>query len=184
MSAYIVRSVVKVTRSGAAHIRTPSVAVNGQSPVHVDSETDPAGWLRAVGSAVVDGATAGAVVDVIGAARTVVSGVGAALSPESEQPASASTTRADPAIHLPRIAYPRAVADDHRTIRQSTADLLHVQQPQGNEEGTILANMDSDQRKRGAPGRIRTCDQGIRRPLLYPLSYGGWHVRADPLEHG
>jgi hypothetical protein len=25
---------------------------------------------------------------------------------------------------------------------------------------------------------------GFRRPLLYPLSYGGWHVRADPLEHG
>ena len=25
----------------------------------------------------------------------------------------------------------------------------------------------------GAPGRIRTCDLGIRRPLLYPLSYGG-----------
>lgn len=25
----------------------------------------------------------------------------------------------------------------------------------------------------GAPGRIRTCDQLIRRQLLYPLSYGG-----------
>ncbi len=25
----------------------------------------------------------------------------------------------------------------------------------------------------GAPGRIRTCDQEIRRLLLYPLSYGG-----------
>ncbi len=25
----------------------------------------------------------------------------------------------------------------------------------------------------GAPGRIRTCDLGIRSPLLYPLSYGG-----------
>ena len=24
----------------------------------------------------------------------------------------------------------------------------------------------------GAPGRIRTCDQGFRKPLLYPLSYG------------
>jgi hypothetical protein len=35
-----------------------------------------------------------------------------------------------------------------------------------------------------APGRIRTCDQGIRRPLLYPLSYGGWHARTGPLEHG
>ena len=27
--------------------------------------------------------------------------------------------------------------------------------------------------KDGAPGRIRTCDQEIRRLLLYPLSYGG-----------
>lgn len=25
----------------------------------------------------------------------------------------------------------------------------------------------------GAPGRNRTCAQRIRRPLLYPLSYGG-----------
>ena len=31
----------------------------------------------------------------------------------------------------------------------------------------------------GVPGRIRTCDAGIRSPALYPLSYG------DPLEsHG
>ena len=27
--------------------------------------------------------------------------------------------------------------------------------------------------KSGAPGRIRTCGQDIRRVLLYPLSYGG-----------
>ena len=27
--------------------------------------------------------------------------------------------------------------------------------------------------RRGPPGRIRTCDQRIRRPLLYPLSYWG-----------
>jgi hypothetical protein len=26
---------------------------------------------------------------------------------------------------------------------------------------------------KSAPGRIRTCDQEIRRLLLYPLSYGG-----------
>lgn len=26
---------------------------------------------------------------------------------------------------------------------------------------------------RGAPGRIRTCDTGFRRAVLYPLSYGG-----------
>src|ERR1051325_1757 len=26
---------------------------------------------------------------------------------------------------------------------------------------------------RGTPGRNRTCDQWLRRPLLYPLSYGG-----------
>ena len=25
---------------------------------------------------------------------------------------------------------------------------------------------------KSAPGRIRTCDQGFRKPLLYPLSYG------------
>jgi hypothetical protein len=25
----------------------------------------------------------------------------------------------------------------------------------------------------GAPGRIRTCDTGFRRAVLYPLSYGG-----------
>jgi hypothetical protein len=24
-----------------------------------------------------------------------------------------------------------------------------------------------------APGRIRTCDTGFRRAVLYPLSYGG-----------
>ena len=24
----------------------------------------------------------------------------------------------------------------------------------------------------GAPGRIRTCDPWLRRPVLYPLSYG------------
>src|SRR5699024_6757856 len=27
---------------------------------------------------------------------------------------------------------------------------------------------------RSAPGRIRTCDQVLRRHLLYPLSYGRW----------
>lgn len=39
----------------------------------------------------------------------------------------------------------------------------------------------------GAPGRIRTCDTRIRRPLLYPLSYEGTasrvpaeNVRAHP----
>ena len=37
-------------------------------------------------------------------------------------------------------------------------------------------------RKDGAPGRIRTCDQWIRRPLLYPLSYGGG--RGDRNGHG
>ena len=26
----------------------------------------------------------------------------------------------------------------------------------------------------GAPGRTRTCDQVLRRHLLYPLSYGRW----------
>jgi hypothetical protein len=26
----------------------------------------------------------------------------------------------------------------------------------------------------GAPSRIRTCDTRFRKPLLYPLSYGGW----------
>ena len=26
---------------------------------------------------------------------------------------------------------------------------------------------------RGAPGKNRTCDQRFRKPLLYPLSYGG-----------
>jgi hypothetical protein len=33
---------------------------------------------------------------------------------------------------------------------------------------------DTDARKAeiGAPGRIRTCDQVLRRHLLYPLSYG------------
>lgn len=42
---------------------------------------------------------------------------------------------------------------------------------------------------KGAPGRIRTCDQEIRRLLLYPLSYGGGHsqntaaIRAFP-RHG
>jgi hypothetical protein len=32
-----------------------------------------------------------------------------------------------------------------------------------------------DQRlvRSGAPGRIRTCDTRFRKPLLYPLSYGG-----------
>ena len=25
----------------------------------------------------------------------------------------------------------------------------------------------------GAPGRIRTCDSWYRKPVLYPLSYGG-----------
>jgi hypothetical protein len=25
-----------------------------------------------------------------------------------------------------------------------------------------------------APGRIRTCDTGFRRAVLYPLSYEGW----------
>ena len=29
-------------------------------------------------------------------------------------------------------------------------------------------------RKRGAPGRDRTCDRRIRSPLLCPLSYGRW----------
>ena len=27
--------------------------------------------------------------------------------------------------------------------------------------------------KRGAPGRNRTCGRRFRRPLLFPLSYGG-----------
>jgi hypothetical protein len=27
--------------------------------------------------------------------------------------------------------------------------------------------------KRGAPGRIRTCDARFRKPMLYPLSYEG-----------
>ncbi len=31
-------------------------------------------------------------------------------------------------------------------------------------------------RSDGAPGRIRTCDQEIRRLLLYPLSYGGAQI--------
>ena len=30
---------------------------------------------------------------------------------------------------------------------------------------------------RWCPGRTRTCNLRIRRPLLYPLSYGGWDVR-------
>jgi hypothetical protein len=30
------------------------------------------------------------------------------------------------------------------------------------------------QRKFCAPGRIRTCDHRFRKPMLYPLSYGGY----------
>ena len=30
----------------------------------------------------------------------------------------------------------------------------------------------------GAPGRNRTCDSWFRKPLLYPLSYGGGEVQA------
>jgi hypothetical protein len=30
----------------------------------------------------------------------------------------------------------------------------------------------------GAPGRIRTCDTGFRRAVLYPLSYEGGAVRS------
>ena len=32
----------------------------------------------------------------------------------------------------------------------------------------------------GAPGRIRTCGARFRKPLLYPLSYGGPGGRAHP----
>jgi hypothetical protein len=28
----------------------------------------------------------------------------------------------------------------------------------------------------GASGRIRTCDTWYRKPVLYPLSYGGLHA--------
>ena len=35
-------------------------------------------------------------------------------------------------------------------------------------------------RSDGAPGRIRTCDQEIRRLLLYPLSYGGAQLSTIP----
>jgi hypothetical protein len=36
------------------------------------------------------------------------------------------------------------------------------------------ARISSDQAKRvSAPSRIRTCDTRFRKPLLYPLSYGG-----------
>ena len=31
-----------------------------------------------------------------------------------------------------------------------------------------------------APSRIRTCDTGFRKPLLYPLSYGGRRLRLVP----
>jgi hypothetical protein len=34
----------------------------------------------------------------------------------------------------------------------------------------------------GASGRIRTCDTWYRKPVLYPLSYGGMRQRRDP-EH-
>ena len=34
-----------------------------------------------------------------------------------------------------------------------------------------------------APGRIRTCDPRFRKPLLYPLSYGGQHA-ATPIPRG
>lgn len=34
-------------------------------------------------------------------------------------------------------------------------------------------NRVTTRRRRHAPGRIRTCDTRFRKPVLYPLSYGG-----------
>jgi uncharacterized protein YjbJ (UPF0337 family) len=36
----------------------------------------------------------------------------------------------------------------------------------------------------GAPGRIRTCDTGFRRAVLYPLSYEGWDAGSLPRSLG
>ncbi len=36
-----------------------------------------------------------------------------------------------------------------------------------------IRNQDTFPLVEGAPGRIRTCDTGFRRAVLYPLSYGG-----------
>ena len=35
-----------------------------------------------------------------------------------------------------------------------------------------VSQMSAEDRKHGAPGRTRTCDPRLRRPMLYPLSYG------------
>ncbi|MFM2093242.1 MAG: hypothetical protein RIS70_366, partial [Planctomycetota bacterium] len=39
--------------------------------------------------------------------------------------------------------------------------------------GQENANATSSQEKPNTPGRIRTCDPRFRKPVLYPLSYGG-----------
>jgi hypothetical protein len=38
--------------------------------------------------------------------------------------------------------------------------------------------------QRGAPGRIRTCGTRFRKPLLYPLSYGGPATTPAPTVRG
>ena len=43
----------------------------------------------------------------------------------------------------------------------------------GREAGKLNAAVEAVSLLRGAPGRIRTCDTRFRKPLLYPLSYGG-----------
>lgn len=48
--------------------------------------------------------------------------------------------------------------------------------------GPWNANATSSQKKTSTPGRIRTCDPRFRKPVLYPLSYGG--VAVSLLEIG
>lgn len=42
---------------------------------------------------------------------------------------------------------------------------------------SVSSEMRADQGNDGRPSRIRTCDTGFRKPLLYPLSYGGRDLR-------
>src|SRR5215217_1577327 len=64
----------------------------------------------------------------------------------------------------------KSYGNDARSSRQSASGPAVV----GSSSKIVGSAVSYVPRPHGAPSRIRTCDTRFRKPLLYPLSYGGW----------